>query len=656
MSIVSSHKKTNVGLEAQLSVLERLVESTKPNNNVKNLVQHAGAEPPIEKICGSVCFLKEFGLPANLLAKVSKRAIENGTTAAEELIAYAGMKEITYFKFLAKHLGVLFVEAADIEEVFIRRREPLAALHPHNTVWARTTDSVFRNIVAPPPRMVEQLETMVAKSTSNDTIAITSPSILKSIIIKELEPELTENAVKYLANSDPLSSARFGADAWQGALFLALIILTIVFSSLNPSATALGVHLVVSSFFISSMTLRLFAASTFRGRKLAALKTTSDAEKPTYSVMIALLDEADVVPDLVKSMKALRWPRAKLEIKFICEANDTSTLLALEAEDLDPRFEIIKVPDGEPRTKPKALCYALGFTTGKYITIYDAEDRPHPKQLLEAYAALESGNEKLACVQAPLITANARNNFLTALFYFEYAALFGGLLPWLARNNSPIMLGGTSNHFSRAALLDIGAWDPHNVTEDADLGLRIWRKGYRTDMITHPTFEDAPTNFKTWLPQRTRWFKGWMQTWLVQMRRPLALKKNMSLTAFIITQVLLTGTIVSALLHPIVLAKAIWLSILIFMSGADNIWITWLAIIDWLTVLLSYIGFAVLCWRSTHFQTRRKLAAKLLLTPFYWTAISVAAWRGLYQLIRNPFYWEKTPHSPHEKATSVPLN
>lgn len=365
--------------------------------------------------------------------------------------------------------------------------------------------------------------------------------------------------------------------------------------------------------------------------------------------MIALLDEADVVPDLVKAMQKLQWPRTKLEIKLVCEADDHSTLAALQTQDLDARFEIIKVPKSHPRTKPKALCYALGFTTGKYVTIYDAEDRPHPEQLLEACDALEAGSKKIACVQAPLQAANGQHNIWTALFLFEYAALFRGLLPWLARNEYPILLGGTSNHFSRAALLEIGVWDPHNVTEDADLGLRIWRNGYQTDMITRPTLEDAPKDFKTWLPQRTRWFKGWMQTWIVQMRRPRELRANMSWQAFIVTQILLTGTIISALVYPLVFTKAVLLTIWIFLNASDNLWITMFAVMDWTTIFLSYCAFAYLSWKSTDPPTQRRLGAKLLLTPFYWMAISAAAWRALLQLQSNPFYWEKTAHAPHEK-------
>lgn len=204
-------------------------------------------------------------------------------------------------------------------------------------------------------------------------------------------------------------------------------------------------------------------------------------------------------------------------------------------------------------------------------------------------------------------------------------------------------------HFRRSALLEVGLWDPFNVTEDADLGLRLWRHGYRTNVITRPTLEDAPLTYAVWLPQRTRWFKGWMQTWIVQMRQPARLYANMSLSSFVVMHILLTGTIVSALVHPLVCGKALYLSYWLLTHPTQDVWITRIAVLDWVTILCSYIGFIALAWRASDTKQRKAIGWKTLLTPIYWLAISVAAWRALYQLLVNPFVWEKTPHTPHEK-------
>ncbi len=130
------------------------------------------------------------------------------------------------------------------------------------------------------------------------------------------------------------------------------------------------------------------------------------------------------------------------------------------------------------------------------------------------------GPPNLAAVQARLGLYNACDNFLTRQFTVEYCALFDGLLPALDRLELPIPLGGTSNHFRASALKWLMAWDPFNVTEDADLGIRLARSGYRCAMLGSTTYEEAPAGFMSWLRQRTRWLKGYMQTWLVHMRDP----------------------------------------------------------------------------------------------------------------------------------------
>jgi cellulose synthase/poly-beta-1,6-N-acetylglucosamine synthase-like glycosyltransferase len=214
-----------------------------------------------------------------------------------------------------------------------------------------------------------------------------------------------------------------------------------------PGATLLAAHLSLSLFFLGTVLLRLVAAASYRPAEPRALGLYPNRTRPVYSVIVALKREAPVVPDLISSLKALRWPKSKLEIKLVCEESDTGTLRALAAENLDQRFEVVTAPLLGPQTKPKALNFALPFCTGSLVTLYDAEDRPHPDQLEEAFQVFHSSDEQLGALQAPLIIANPRRNWLTALFHLEYAALFRGILQWLAANELPIPLGGTSTHF-----------------------------------------------------------------------------------------------------------------------------------------------------------------------------------------------------------------
>jgi cellulose synthase/poly-beta-1,6-N-acetylglucosamine synthase-like glycosyltransferase len=241
------------------------------------------------------------------------------------------------------------------------------------------------------------------------------------------------------------------------------------------------------------------------------LPPADPARQPVYSVLVALYREKEMVPQLLAALGRLQWPRARLEIKLVCEADDDETLAALRGYRLPPTMEIVLVPSALPRTKPKALAYALPLCSGEFVTLYDAEDRPDPLQLVEAWQRFCEEPPEVACLQAPLAVANGGASALSTMFSFEYAALFRGLLPWLARRRLALPLGGTSNHFRRAALDEVGGWDAYNVTEDAELGVRLARYGYRTGVITRPTWEDAPETLAVWLPQRIRWFKGWMR-------------------------------------------------------------------------------------------------------------------------------------------------
>jgi cellulose synthase/poly-beta-1,6-N-acetylglucosamine synthase-like glycosyltransferase len=261
--------------------------------------------------------------------------------------------------------------------------------------------------------------------------------------------------------------------------------------------------------------------------------------------------EAKVLPELTDALRRLNYPPAKLDIKLVLEADDTETMAAARALHLPPLFEIVVVPPGEPRTKPRALNYALQFATGDLLVIYDAEDRPEPDQLMKAAAHFRRSGPEVACLQARLTFDNAAENWLTRQFTIEYASLFGGILPMLDRARLPIPLGGTSNHFRVPALRRVGGWDAHNVTEDADLGLRLYRCGLRAEMLDSVTYEEACCRLWPWLKQRTRWLKGWIQTYGVHMREPVRLARELGPAGFLAFQGHFAGVIIAALVHPL---------------------------------------------------------------------------------------------------------
>jgi hypothetical protein len=255
--------------------------------------------------------------------------------------------------------------------------------------------------------------------------------------------------------------------------------------------------------------LRLLSVA-FAGKARRRPLRRGDDRLPIYAIICALYREANVVNRLVAAIRALDYPLEKLDVKFVLEADDHETRRALANLDLGPPFEIITAPPIGPRTKPKALNVALPFARGSFTVVYDAEDVPEPDQLRCALDVFTAADARLACVQASLTIDNTTDSWLARMFTAAYAGQFDAFLPGLAALHLPLPLGGSSNHFRTTALRRVGGWDPYNVTEDADLGIRLARLGYRSTALSSATYEEAPASFGPWLRQRTRWYKGWM--------------------------------------------------------------------------------------------------------------------------------------------------
>lgn len=266
-----------------------------------------------------------------------------------------------------------------------------------------------------------------------------------------------------------------------------------------------------------------------------------DIEKPIYSILIPVFHETEIMDQLAWALRQIVWPEDRLDIQILLEADDPETLIAAEAAAFPPGTRLTIVPPGRVRTKPNALNFGLARARGDFVCIYDAEDRPHPGQMLEAYRAFQAADDHLACVQAPLVADNGRAACIAAHWQLEYAIQFHLLLPAMATLRLPLPIGGTSNHFRRSALVEAGGWDAYNVTEDADLGLRFARLGRQVSVLNLPTYEDAPVTFEVWSAQRSRWIKGFIQTWGVLMRNPRELWRELGLWRFMSVQLALGG-------------------------------------------------------------------------------------------------------------------
>ncbi|WP_433260595.1 glycosyltransferase family 2 protein [Actinosynnema sp. CS-041913] len=378
---------------------------------------------------------------------------------------------------------------------------------------------------------------------------------------------------------------------------------------------------------------------------------------PPYTVLVPLHREEVVLPGLIASINRLDYPADRLQVLLLVEPDDEITLPALAALELRPEFEVLPVPAGGPRTKPNACNAGLSRATGELCVIYDAEDRPESDQLRKAVAAFAGQPDRVVCVQAELAYWNPWTNWLTRNFAAEYALNFALAMRGLDRFDLPIPLGGTSNHFRVDALRALGGWDPHNVTEDADLGVRIARRGWDVRMIDSVTYEEANSELGNWIRQRSRWIKGYFQTWLVHMRNPWRLLRELGVRRFVGFQLTFGLSTVTTLVNPL-----FWvLTCLYLVVGPEPIEPLFPPAVLYAGVATMLGGnLAVLYHFMAGCMERglHRAVPTMLTVPLYWALMSVAAYKALSQLLRpgKRHHWELTRHGlVADESHGIPL-
>jgi cellulose synthase/poly-beta-1,6-N-acetylglucosamine synthase-like glycosyltransferase len=588
------------------------------------------------------------------LARATAIAARWGVHPHEVMIANGWLDAEDYYRVLAERCAAPFKDRLIAAEV-----APAATASPRQSLAkgllkerARADSYVF----APERLRPNALREMLAR-LSPYTFSLAPPQTVRAAICHHLAPSFARNATEGLASRHPAMSARTRSALWQRLAAVTVTSAILVSLLLAPVMTIWVITLSLAFVLVPVIALRLVAAYGLLTRRTEAdevFRRMPDHELPIYTLLVPLYREAHMLPPLVTALTRLDYPAAKLDIKLILEAADRPTIDMARAMRCCGNIEIVVVPDLQPRTKPKALNYALPLARGDYVVIYDAEDRPEPGQLRQALNAFRAGPPNLAAVQARLNLYNAGDNWLTRQFTIEYCALFDGILPALDRLNLPLPLGGTSNHFRTAALNWLMAWDPFNVTEDADLGMRLARNGYSCRVLRSTTYEEAPARLMSWLRQRTRWLKGYVQTWLVHMRNPRALWRELGPRGFLGFQIMLGGTILSALAHP-------WFYVLVGFQLADGGvlvrpsstfgWLFWLiAGFDLSAGYLAAMGLGLLAVQRRGY---RALLKQIPLMPVYWLLISAAAYRALWQFMTARFEWEKTEHGVGPRLSRV---
>lgn len=462
---------------------------------------------------------------------------------------------------------------------------------------------------------------------------------------RRYQEKANDEAVSGLHRTAPAASAKHLMSTGQWIVAIAILASLLVGLAIAPIAALITLNAAATLYLVGAILFRLYLAWSVVDHKLDgdAPAIPADADLPTVTILLPLYRETRSLPILADSISALDYPKEKLDIKLILEADDRGTLKEAERLGLDQQFDFIIVPPGAPQTKPKACNYALAFSRGALTVIYDAEDTPEPDQLKKAAAAFASGPEDMVCVQARLNYYNADENWLTRLFALEYALWFDSLLPALHKMDAPIPLGGTSNIFITEKLRELGGWDPYNVTEDADLGLRIARRGFRTGLIDSTTLEEANCKTPNWLRQRSRWMKGYIQTWFVNMREPSAMSGKGGLGGFLSTHMFIGGTVFSALINPILWAVfAYWLATR--SEGVNALFPEPLMTLNLFALLFGNALFIYLAMLAPLKRGWPALSPAALLAPIYWWLTSIAAYKAVWQLITRPWFWEKTRH------------
>jgi cellulose synthase/poly-beta-1,6-N-acetylglucosamine synthase-like glycosyltransferase len=374
-----------------------------------------------------------------------------------------------------------------------------------------------------------------------------------------------------------------------------------------------------------------------------AARSVPDHELPIYTVLIPLYREPEVIAELVEAMARLEYPRDRLEIRLLLEDDDDVTLAASHSILTDLPIKVLVVPPGNPRTKPRALNYGMQFTRGELITVYDAEDRPEPLQLRRAAAAMRKLPDDFACLQARLEFFGSDRGLLARWFCLEYLTWFRCLLPGMASRQGVMPLGGTSNHFRRSALVRTGGWDPYNVTEDADLGIRLERQGYEIGILDSVTMEEVNSDLVNWVKQRSRWQKGYLQTALVHLRSGRRSESRLTWRSLMHLVLFIAGTPILALCN--LLFWTLTLLWLVFKAHfIESLFPGSLFYVATGVWLLGNFTIAYLSVLTVRITGRHDLLGPALISPIYWILMSIAGVRAVTQLITDPFHWEKTHH------------
>jgi len=612
----------------------------------------------------------------------------SGGRLGEILLAHNVVDAPTLTSTLAHQLGLPVLEAGEKPKPLLPARQARTwrAVALSNDSWEASGGQVALPVAFSDPseEAVKAVRDWLRrpiqpKLTDEETLNRLLGEAYGEADVNEATTSLRERKPHFSAYRNKLSLAQF---LIAGGLVIALAI-GFALHALLPVIASVAI---ASTFYLAYMVFRFYTAWVgWKGESTLSppmedLQNMDERDLPIYTILLPVYGEKpSTLRELFRSLSKLDYPKQKLDGLLLVEADDRQTQDAIAAIDqpaplkpvntppqashstLEDRsfggdsqkvakpgwLKVLLVPPGEPRTKPKAMIYSLFYARGEQLAVYDAEDQPDPYQLKKAVWGFQRVDDgSVACLQAKLNYYNPRQNLLTRWFTLEYGAWFDMFLPGLHQTKAPIPLGGTSNHFRTDVLKETLSWDPYNVTEDADLGLRFARAGKRTMTLESTTYEEANSRVKNWIRQRSRWIKGYMQTFLVHTRHPLALYREIGLKGILFFLATVGGLIFTVLASPV-----FW-AVLILWILAEPGWVPSLfpGPIYYMALVSFFFGnffFILLGLIGAMGRGYDDLTPHALLIPFYWILMSVAGYIALFELIVRPYYWQKTEHGLH---------
>ncbi|SFV38283.1 Glycosyltransferase, catalytic subunit of cellulose synthase and poly-beta-1,6-N-acetylglucosamine synthase [Devosia crocina] len=582
---------------------------------------------------------------------------------AEQLLEEALLGEIDPLVHAANRLGVgmdtvLARAAAHLDLVFFESIPPSndlevpRRLEHLGTIQMLRVRTIDRDVAYMAPDFFGLLRLGAMRGHDSDIrrrICIVSMATMRAHLAQVASPALIEGARHAISRNWAFAAAHLDLTLLVRIGFIVGLAMAVALLLVMPYVAPVWLVPIWAGLMLLPTGLRLASVLSPPPRPCRAVARDDETGLPLYSILVPLRDEAGMVDQLCYGLRRLDYPWHRLEIIFVVEQRSAETVAALRRHREFPAFSVIEVPHAMPLTKPKALDFALPFCRGEFVVVYDAEDRPEPDQLRRVLGQFRRAPH-LHCIQSRLVISNGDRGVFPSLFAGEYAGLFSVFLPALARWGVVMPLGGTSNHFRLASLRTIGGWDAYNVTEDADLGVRLARRGIACGTSSTVTYEDAPELFRVWLGQRRRWMKGWMQTFLVHNRHPGTLLRDLGWWRFAAFQVIVLSMVLSPLLHTCFLLAAL---VFLAMGGVP------LPVLDlWsatcVFVLLAGHGVAILSNTVGLMRSGQAgLALWQVLLPFYWLAIAWATLLALYDLATRPHHWIKTSHVPSFKKTKA---